>query len=75
MNNIKDRVFTVIAETLDMDVSSFNENTTFVDAGIDSLDMMELFIEIETEFDVSIPDSDVEKMQRFGDIVTWLEKK
>ncbi len=49
--------------------------TSFVnDLGADSLDIVELVMELEDEFDVSIPDEDAEKMQTVGDAVKYLNE-
>ncbi len=49
--------------------------TSFVnDLGADSLDIVELVMELEDEFDVSIPDEDAEKMQTVGDAVKYINE-
>ena len=49
--------------------------TSFVnDLGADSLDVVELVMELEDEFDVSIPDEDAEKMQTVGDAVKYINE-
>jgi len=49
--------------------------TSFVnDLGADSLDIVELVMELEDEFDLSIPDEDAEKMQTVGDAVKYINE-
>ena len=49
--------------------------TSFVnDLGGDSLDMVELVMELEDEFDVNIPDEDAQKMQNVGDAVKYINE-
>ncbi len=49
--------------------------TSFVnDLEVDSLDMVELVMELEDEFDVSIPDEDAEKIQTVGDAVKYINE-
>ena len=49
--------------------------TSFVnDLGADSLDIVELVMELEDEFDVSIPDEDAEKIQTVGDAVKYINE-
>ncbi len=49
--------------------------TSFLnDMGADSLDIVELVMELEDEFDVSIPDEDAEKMQTVGDVVKFINE-
>jgi len=49
--------------------------TSFVnDLGADSLDVVELLMEFEEKFDLSIPDEDAEKIQTIGDAVKYIEE-
>jgi acyl carrier protein len=48
--------------------------TTFESVGADSLDIVELIMEIEEEFDVEIPDEDMKKMTTVGDMVEYLKE-
>ena len=60
-------------------VMSFEEitmDTTFVDdLGADSLDVFQIIMGIEEEFDIEIPDDQVEKIKTVGDIVKFIEEK
>ena len=49
-----ERIIELLADHLGMDVSEINENTTFEDLGADSLDVVEILMEMEDEFDVKI---------------------
>ena len=61
---------------LQVDTDSVKPETSFTeDLGADSLDLIELIMAFEEEFDVEIPDQDAEKMKTVGEIVTYLEKK
>ncbi len=50
------------------------ESSFVNDLGADSLDIVELVMELEDEFDVSIPDEDAEKMQTVGDAVKYINE-
>ncbi len=50
------------------------ESSFMDDLGADSLDIVELVMELEDEFDVSIPDEDAEKMQTVGDAVKYINE-
>jgi acyl carrier protein len=51
-------------------------NASFVDdLGADSLDIVELVMSMEEEFDIEIPDDDAEKLQTIGDAVAYLEER
>jgi len=55
--------------------SKITENSSFVDdLGADSLDIVELIMAFEEEFDIEIPDEDAEKMKTIGDAVKYLSK-
>ena len=65
-----DRVKKIIVDQLGVDESKINENSSFVDdLGADSLDIVELIMAFEEEFDIEIPDEDAEKMKTIGDAV------
>ncbi|MCL1918428.1 MAG: acyl carrier protein [Peptococcaceae bacterium] len=48
--------------------------TTFESVGADSLDIVELIMEIEEEFEIEIPDEDMKKMATVGDMVEYLKE-
>ena len=71
-----DKIKKMIAEQLGADESSISEETSFKDdLGADSLDLFELVMAMEDEFDVEIPTDDLEKMLTVGDVVTYLKDK
>ena len=76
MSNIADRVKKIIVDKLGVDDASVTNEANFInDLGADSLDTVELIMEFEKEFDVSIPDEQAEKITTVGDAVTYLEKE
>ena len=73
MYEIADKVHAIIVEKLGVDVSDINSDASFTnDLGADSLDTVELIMEFEKEFDLTIPDEDAEKIATVGDAVTYL---
>lgn len=69
-----ERVIEIILENLGVDESELTENTNLVeDLGIDSLDMVELAMQLEDEFDMDIEDEEMEKLQTVKDIVEYIE--
>lgn len=69
-----ERVIEIILENLGVDESELTENTNLVeDLGIDSLDMVELAMQLEDEFDMDIEDEEMEKLQTLKDIVEYIE--
>ncbi len=70
-----DRIKKIIVDQLGIDESKITENSSFVDdLGADSLDIVELIMAFEEEFDIEIPDEDAEKMKTVGDAVRYLNK-
>lgn len=70
-----DRIKKIIVDQLGVDENKITENSSFVDdLGADSLDIVELIMAFEEEFDIEIPDEDAEKMRTVGDAVKYLNK-
>ena len=64
----------IIAEVLNVDVNEITKDTTFVDdLGADSLDIVELIMALEEEFDLEIPDADAEKVVTVNDVVEYIK--
>ncbi len=75
MAAIADRVIDIVAEQLGVDREKVTPDTSFVnDLGADSLDTVELVMELEEEFDVNIPDDAAEKIQTVGQAIEYIEK-
>lgn len=73
---ISDKVKEIIVEKLGVDAGDVTESANFTnDLGADSLDTVELIMEFEKEFDVSIPDEDAENIATVGDAVKYLSDK
>ncbi len=69
-----ERVKNVIIDQLGVDESAVTMEASFVeDLGADSLDIVELIMGLETEFDIEIPDSEAEKISTVGDAVNYLK--
>ena len=74
MSSIADRVKQLIVEKLGVEESEVTPEASFTnDLGADSLDTVELIMEFEKEFDVSIPDEQAEKIQTVGQAIEYLE--
>lgn len=69
------RVADIISQQMGVDVEGITHTSNLADLGADSLDVVEIMIEIEEEFDITIPDSDFEQMNNVGDIVAYIEGK
>jgi len=70
------KVKSIIVDKLGVDESEVVNEANFTnDLGADSLDTVELIMEFEKEFDVSIPDEDAENIATVGDAVNYLAEK
>lgn len=69
-----ERVKNVIVDQLSVDEDEVTMEASFVDdLGADSLDVVELIMGLETEFDIEIPDEDAEKISTVGDAVEYIK--
>jgi len=65
-----------IAEQLSIDEDDITMDSGFVDdLGADSLDLVELIMALEEEFDMEIPDEDAEKITTVGDVVDYIKSR
>ena len=74
MENLENKIKEIIIDKLGIEESEITDSASFTnDLGADSLDTVELIMEFEKEFNVSIPDEEAEKIQTVGDAVTYLK--
>jgi acyl carrier protein len=74
--SIEEKVRNIIVERLGVDESEVTLEASFTnDLGADSLDTVELIMELEKEFNISIPDEQAEQIQTVGDAVTYLDSQ
>lgn len=76
MADIADKVKKIIVDKLGVDESEVTHEASFTnDLGADSLDTVELIMEFEKEFDISIPDEQAENIQTVGQAIEYLESQ
>ena len=74
-NEIGDRIIEIVAEKLDKPKGEVSLEKSFInDLGADSLDIVELMMDIEDEFDLSIPEEEAQKIATIGDAVKYVEE-
>ncbi|MDE6273059.1 MAG: acyl carrier protein [Muribaculaceae bacterium] len=74
MSDIANRVKDIIVDKLTVDEAEVTPAAEFSkDLGADSLDTVELIMEFEKEFNISIPDEDAEKITTVGDAIEYIE--
>ncbi len=75
MSEIAQKVTSIIVDKLGVEESEVNAEASFTnDLGADSLDTVELIMEFEKEFNISIPDDQAENIATVGDAITYLEE-
>lgn len=75
MSNIEERVKNIIVSKLGVEPEKVTREATFTnDLGADSLDTVELIMEFEKEFGISIPDEVAEKIETVGDAIAYIEQ-
>ncbi|HLW08947.1 MAG TPA: acyl carrier protein [Fermentimonas sp.] len=75
MSEVAQRVKSIIVDKLGVEESEVTETASFTnDLGADSLDTVELIMEFEKEFNISIPDDQAEKIASVGDAISYVEQ-
>jgi acyl carrier protein len=73
--SVSERVIDIVSEQLGVNKEQVSRETSFVnDLGADSLDTVELVMELEEEFDINIPDDAAEKIQTVGQAIDYIEQ-
>jgi acyl carrier protein len=72
--DIFEKVRSLIVEQLDIDEDKITPETTFEDIDADSLDVVELVMALEEEFDLEIADEAVENIKTVADIISYIEE-
>lgn len=74
--SIEERVIKIVCDQMGTSPEKVSKSTSFInDLGADSLDTVELVMEFEDEFEISIPDEDAEKIQSVGDAINYIQSK
>ena len=74
--NVEEKVKNIICDQLAVESDKVTLTASFIDdLGADSLDIVELVMTMEEEFDLDIPDEDAEKMKTVGDVIKYIASK
>ena len=75
LTDTQEKIQQIIVDELGVDEGEVTENARFIeDLGADSLDLVELVMRFEEEFDIEIPDEDAEKIQAVRDAYSYVEQ-
>jgi acyl carrier protein len=73
---IAEKVKSIIVEQLGVEEEEVTEDASFVDnLGADSLDIVELVMALEEEFELEIPDEDAEKIRTVGEVIAYIQNR
>ena len=75
MSDVENRVKRIIANHLELEADMLSDDATFKDFGADSIEIVELILGFEVEFDIEIPEKDAEKLNSLKEIYTYIEDK
>ena len=74
--DIFEQVKKILCDQLDLDEEQVTEDSEVIDdLGADTLDIVDLVMTLEEEFDTEIPDEDIENLRTVGDIVKYIEER
>jgi len=72
----EERIIQIVCDNLGVNKEQVNRNTRFQDdIGADSLDIVELVMELEEEFEITIPDEQAEKIKTVGEAIDYIERE
>ena len=75
VSSVDRRIKQIIAEQLSLDENQLSPSSSFVDdLGADSLDIVELIMALEDEFEMEVPDEDVERLLTVKDVIEYVRK-
>lgn len=71
-----EKIKVILSQQLDVEEDQITMETNIEDdLGADSLDMVDLLMSIEDEFDIEVPDEDIENIKTVGDVVQYIERQ
>jgi acyl carrier protein len=74
--SVEERVIEIVCENLGVNKEQVTRSTSFIeDVGADSLDIVELIMELEEEFEITIPDDQAEKIKTVGEAIDYIERE
>jgi len=74
--SVEEKVVGIVSDQLDTPKEDITRASSFVDdLKADSLDIVDLVMALEDEFDIKIPDEDYDKIKSVGDVITYIEEK
>ena len=73
--SLSDKIKYILSAKLNVESAELTDNTSFDDLNADSLDVVEMIIALEEEFDIEIPDEDSETFRTVGDVMEYIKDR
>ena len=73
--SLSDQIKTILSAQLSVEPADLADSTSFDELNADSLDVVELIMALEEEFDIEIPDEDAEKIRTVGDVTEYIKER
>ncbi|MDY6912240.1 MAG: acyl carrier protein [Chloroflexota bacterium] len=73
--SIEETIKKIVLRIVRKEEFDFTPTTTFKDLEADSLDVVQILVALEDEYDIEIPDEDLENIANMGDIIAYVERK
>ena len=72
---VLEKVKAILSSQFDVDEDSITADTNIIDdLGADSLDVVDMLMSLEDEFDIEIPDEEIERIRTVGEVVSYIEE-
>lgn len=75
MNTVKQDVYTIIREVLNVNPKKIDHNTPWYELGAESFDLVELIVALRDHFNLKIKTADLSKVNTLGDLISFIENK
>ena len=73
--SLSDQIKAILSSQLSVEQDDLADDTSFDDLNADSLDVVEIIMALEEEFDIEIPDEDAEKIRTVGEVTEYIKER